>query len=564
VGRDGEIQYVSPSVQHLLGVTPDEVTGAGTFVHPEDRRPLAAHFARVIAERGFHGPIEVRARHRDGTWRWLEVRSTNQLDNPAVRGVVLNARDVTERRDVEDQLAHQALHDTLTELPNRGLMTDRLGQALSRAARLGTKVGVLFVDLDRFKLVNDTRGHDVGDQLLIAVGERLASVTRHGDTIARFGGDEFVIVYEDVRTVNELLRFADRLCRAVADPYDVDGGELYASISVGVAIGGASATADSLLRDADAAMYHAKEQGGGTVTVFDESIRRRARSRLETERALHAGLERSEFALEYQPIFSLADGTISGVEALLRWDTPEHGTILPGEFVELAEETRLIIPIEHQVRALACRQLQRWHQVPAAHDLSLSLNASATQLREAVAFASAIEATLVATGIEPSSLTLEITESFLMEDTEACLDGLAALKALGVNLAVDDFGTRYSSLGYLNRMSLDGLKIDRDFVSRIGPDEGDSAIVAAIVTMAHSLGLWVVAEGVETAAQCTVLTDLGCEFAQGYFFSRPLRPAAMTEMLDSRDRVPRGQSRGRMGVDYSRIGSGPSTNRGSS
>jgi len=528
-----KVRYVSPSIRHLMALEPEEVMAAegSAFIHPDDQRTLAAHFARVIAAPGVHTPIEVRARHGDGTWRWLEVACTNQVDNPVVQGVVLNLRDVTERKEVEGQLSHQALHDSLTGLPNRGLVTDRLTHALARAARVDTRLGVLFLDVDRFKLVNDTRGHDVGDQLLIAAADRLRLATRESDTVARFGGDEFVVVYEDANDVEELLRFAERLCSVVAIPFQVDGTELYATISVGVAIGGAGASADALLRDADAAMYHAKERGGGAVAAFDESIRHRARSRFDMERELRGGLERDEFALEYQPIVALSDGRIVGVEALVRWDHPERGTVPPGEFVELAEETGLIIPIERRIRGIACRQLAEWRATPQLADLSLSLNVSATQLRDAAGFAERVEATLAETGLPASALTLEITESFLMEDTAACLDGLAALKALGIRLVVDDFGTRYSSLGYLNRMSLDGLKIDRSFVSGIGPDELDRAIVAAIITMAKSLGLWVVAEGVETAEQSAVLTKLGCEYAQGFYFSRPLRPEAATVLL---------------------------------
>lgn len=522
---DGRVRYVSPSIQNVLGYDPPSlIDGIGfEFVHRGDLSRLVKHFAVVLATHGHHGAVEMRARHADGTWRWLEVGYTNQLDNPAVAGVVLNFRDVTERRHMADELAHQAVHDSLTGLPNRVLLSDRLEQALTRAARDVSTVGVVFLDLDRFKLVNDTRGHVAGDSLLVAVARRLRSATRAQDTVARFGGDEFVVVYEDVTGIDGLVDRARRLCDMLAVPFVIDGHEVYATISVGVAVGHTGASVEDLLRDADAAMYHAKERGGGTVEVFDESIRLRAHTRYETERALRGALERDEFALVYQPLIEIASGRLIGMEALLRWDHPVRGTIGPGLFIELAEETGLIVAIGAQTLDRACRKLAEWRTLPGAEELGMSVNVSAVQLRDQD-LPGHVASALQLVGLPPDALTLEITESLLIEDTTACLDGLNALNELGVRLVVDDFGTGYSSLGYLNRMHIDGLKIDQTFVQRLGEQPRDTAIISAIIAMADALGLSVVAEGIETADQATRLMDLGCQFGQGFRFAVPLRP----------------------------------------
>jgi diguanylate cyclase (GGDEF)-like protein/PAS domain S-box-containing protein len=382
VDAQGRVQYVSPSVEHIMGYYLDELLNGISFdfVHPDDLTPLATHFAAVLATPGYHGPYELRARHADGSWRWLEVVHTNQLDDPAVRGVVLNFRDVSERKEVEEQLAHQALHDSLTALPNRVLLTDRLDQAIARARRDAAAIGVVFLDLDRFKLVNDTRGHAMGDGLLVAVGRRLRDATRASDTVARFGGDEFVVVYEEVKDVDELVELGENLRKTLAEPFQVDGAELYVTISVGVSLGEPGCSAEGLLRDADAAMYSAKERGGNTVVAFDESIRLRAHSKFETERALRSAVEHEHLDVVYQPVVQLTTGRIVAMEALLRWHHPEYGTVDPGEFIGLAEETGLIVPIGARVLGDACRQLAEWHAT--APELEVSVNVSAVQLRD--------------------------------------------------------------------------------------------------------------------------------------------------------------------------------------
>jgi len=531
---DARLKYVSPSIEHVMGYTVEEMlTCIGAeIVHPEDLETLASHFKRALAAPGFHLPIEIRARVADGSWRWFETVHTNQLDNPAVRGVVMNFRDITERKYAEQELAHQAVHDSLTDLPNRVLLVDRLEQALTRGARNDTNIGVLFLDLDRFKLVNDTRGHAAGDELLRSVARRLREATRAGDTVARFGGDEFVVVYEEgVNDTDELLVLGRRLCEALAEPFMVGANEHYLTASVGAALGRPGASSEALLRDADAAMYHAKEKGGNSIEVVDDAIRQRAHVRFETEHALHGALQRDEFALAYQPIAELATGRAVAVEALLRWEHPVRGTILPSEFIGLAEETGLIVPIGAWVLDRACRQMVEWRGQSSAPELGVAVNLSVVQLRDPE-LVSLVRETLERAGLEPKALTLEITESFLMKDIAPALDVLTALKALGVRLALDDFGTRYASLSRVNRMPLDALKIDRSFVHRLAGEDSDTAIVAAILAMARALGLGVVAEGIETPAQHTQLLALGCRHGQGFRLARPLAPDDVAAVLE--------------------------------
>jgi diguanylate cyclase (GGDEF)-like protein/PAS domain S-box-containing protein len=531
---DARIRYVSPSVEHLMGFAPGDLIGAHgfDFVHDDDLPAIAAHFAAVCATPGSHPPIEVRARRADGSWRWLEAVHTNLLDDPAVGGVVMNFRDVTERKQVEDQLAHQALHDALTALPNRVLLVDRLDQALVRARRSGTSVGVLFLDIDRFKLVNDTRGHADGDLLLAAVARRLRDAVRPSDTVARFGGDEFVVVYENIRNGDELTTVAGRLCDVLSQPFPIEGREVFVTVSIGAVIGKGRASSASLLRDADAAMYRGKEDGGGAVVAFDETIGLQAQRRYETEHALRLAVERDELDLVYQPIVTLDEGRIVGVEALLRWDHPTRGTVEPGDFVELAEETGLIVPIGAETLRRAGDQLRRWRAVPGMGDITMSVNVSGVQLRDS-GFVETVTSVIADSGVNPSSLILEITESSLVDDTTSCLETLTSLTQLGVRLVVDDFGTRYSSLGYLNRMPLHGLKIDRLFVHRLGEHPRDAAIVSAILAMAGALDLAVVAEGVETVAQRTQLLELGCRLAQGFRFAKPQRTDDATAMIEA-------------------------------
>ncbi|HET7486922.1 MAG TPA: EAL domain-containing protein [Acidimicrobiales bacterium] len=418
------------------------------------------------------------------------------------------------------EAVHLANHDTLTGLPNRALVLDRLEHALARTSRGNGSVGVLFVDLDRFKVVNDTLGHSIGDEVLIRIGERLLAAVRPGDTVGRLAGDEFVVVCEDVEDVH-LLSIAERVAATIERPLSLYGRDAVITASIGVAQVSGDVRAEDLLRDADVAMYRAKERGRARIEVFDRTIRARLLERLETEQALRRAIQRDELRLHYQPIVSSADGRLLAVEALVRWEHPERGLVPPAEFIPVAEETGLILPIGRWVLKEACSQLGRWQQDdPSLCRLQMGVNLSARQFTDPD-IVSDVAAALEHAGIAPGALSLEITESVLMEEAEATAETLRGLKDLGVCLSIDDFGTGYSSLSYLKRFPVDVLKIDRSFVDGLGVDPDDHAIVAAVVGLAHSLGLEVVGEGVETALQLDELRRLGCDAAQGYLIARP-------------------------------------------
>ena len=443
-----------------------------------------------------------------------------------------------ERKTLEEQLAHRSMHDPLTGLPNRLLFLDRLGQSIARCVRTGTSVGVAFLDLDRFKNVNDSLGHDAGDELLVAVARKIESMIRPGDTVARFGGDEFAVLCEDLpaETAREqAVEIAERLLATVIRPLVVRGTEMFVGASVGIALSTAGEERpEEVLRDADAAMNHAKEAGRGRVEIFDDTMRTRALAAHSTENALHRALERGEFRLFFQPIINLSDARCVGVEALVRWQHPERGLLHPVEFVPLAEETGLVVQIGLWVLEEAARNAARW-QLEQPEPFLVAVNLSARQLAQPD-LAERVAEIIAATGVRPSSLCFEITESVLMDDAESVLDAITRVRALGVQFAIDDFGTGYSSLGYLKRFPVDSVKIDRSFVTGLGSDPGDAAIVSAVIGLAHALGLRVTAEGVETEEQLTALVALDCDEAQGYFFSPP-QPAPDLRRLIARTRT---------------------------
>jgi diguanylate cyclase (GGDEF)-like protein/PAS domain S-box-containing protein len=443
-----------------------------------------------------------------------------------------------ERKAFEGRLAHQSMHDPLTGLPNRLLFLDRLNQAIARCRRSQTSVGVAFLDLDRFKNVNDSLGHDAGDELLVQVARKLESVIRPGDTVARFGGDEFSVLCEDLPNEtarDQTLEIADRLLSAVLRPLVVRGTEMFVGASIGIAMAtSGDERSEELLRDADAAMSHAKDAGRGRVEVFDDAMRARALTAHATENALHRALQRGEFRIFFQPIVSLSDARCVGAEALVRWQHPERGLLAPAEFIPLAEETGLVVQIGWWVLEEAARNVARW-QLEQAEPFSVSINLSARQLVQPD-LADRVAGVIAETGVQPSSLCFEITESVLMDDAETVLDVITRVRELGVQFAIDDFGTGYSSLGYLKRFPVDSVKIDRSFVTGLATDPGDAAIVSAVIGLAHALGLRVTAEGVETQDQLSSLIALECDEAQGYFFSPP-QPAPDLRSLIARTRT---------------------------
>src|ERR1700730_8893036 len=430
-----------------------------------------------------------------------------------------------------DQLARQAFRDPLTSLPNRALFMDRLQHALTRTERRGERLAVLFLDLDRFQVVNDSMGHRGGDQLCTGVSHRLSACLRPEDTIARLGGDEFAILLEDVKDDKAPTSVADRLTTELQQAFTVEGREVVITVSIGIAMSASRRmTPEDILRDADLAMYHATGKGKARYEVFDKSMNAPAQERMDLELDLRNAVTRGEFVLHYQPVVALPTGRITEVEALVRWKHPQRGLLFPADFVGLSEETGLIVPLGRWVLHEACRQTRQWQLASPDTNLAISVNLSARQLQQP-GLVEEIAAVLHETRLDAADLRLEITETVVMHDAPTTLAKLEALKALGVQLAIDDFGTGYSSLGYLKRFPVDTLKIDRSFVKGIGDDVEDSAIVRAVITVAKSLNLSVTAEGIETAEQLEHLRTLGCDHGQGYFFAKPMASERVPAML---------------------------------
>jgi diguanylate cyclase (GGDEF)-like protein/PAS domain S-box-containing protein len=450
-------------------------------------------------------------------------------------GVTVSGRDIAERKALEQQLVHQAFHDPLTSLPNRALFMNRISHALARTTRGTEAVGVLFLDLDRFKVINDSLGHHAGDRLLAEVSGRLRECVRPGDTVARLGGDEFAVLLEDIEGVNEATQVAERIAVALDAAFICEGREVFVTTSVGIAFSHAGLTSpEELVRDADIAMYHAKSKGKARYEIFDDRAQASAIDRLDLEIDLRAAMSKQEFRLHYQPVVDLATGRIVEIEALIRWEHRDRGLLPPSDFITLSEETGLIVPIGMWVLEEACRQVHAWQSAYETDPpLVLSVNLSARQFQQP-SLVSDIAWLLQQTGLRPDCLKLEITESVVMHDAPATLARLYALKELGVKLAIDDFGTGYSSLSYLKRFPIDVLKIDQGFVRGLGGDADDTAIVRAIITVAKNLNLSVTAEGIETAEQVTLLRELGCDRGQGYYFARPLAADPLASLFAHR------------------------------
>jgi diguanylate cyclase (GGDEF)-like protein len=443
--------------------------------------------------------------------------------------------DVTERKALEEQLEYQALHDALTGLPNRALFMDRLDHAVVRAGRREAQLAVLFMDLDDFKVVNDSLGHEAGDKLLVAVAERLRACLRPEDTAARLGGDEFTILLEDLTGVGGAIRVAERIAEALQTAFVLGRREVFVTASFGIALWDeARQSPADLLRNADQAMYRAKHAGKARYEVFEEAMNARALERLEMENDLRRGLERREFTVHYQPVVMLEAGEVVGFEALVRWDRPEHGLLTAGEFVPLAEDTGLIIPIGRWVLQEACRQARNWQQrYPSDPPPTVFVNLSAKQLQDPD-LVQTVARTARQAGLDPRCLELEITEDAAMDDAPATAAVLEELKTLGVRVAIDDFGTGYSSLSYLERFPVDSLKVDRSFIESLGRDSGATVLVRAMIDLAHALGLRVIAEGVETDEQLRRVRELGCDLAQGCHFSGPLPGEEAGALLETR------------------------------
>ncbi len=542
VSRDTTVGYQTPSSRHVLGREPDEMVGQRLLdlLHPDDRVAAVAYLEEAFTNPGETPRVEWRLRHNDGRWVPVEALARNLTDDASINGVVLTMRDVMERKALEDALSYQALHDPLTGLANRVLFTDRVRHALARRERHDTVLAVMFVDMDDFKTVNDSLGHDAGDQVLATVAARLQLYLREGDSVARFGGDEFGVLLEDVDDTEEAMRIAGRLSTALSESTTVDDKEVAMRASIGVAIHSPElAAADELLRAADAAMSIAKRGGRGGFELFQPEMHAAAMARLELKSDLGRALERGEFVIHYQPTVVLATGLVNGMEALVRWRHPQRGLIAPLDFIPLAEESGLIIPIGRWILATACRQAHEWHQrYPTLPALTMSVNLSAVQLAHPDLVGDVAD-TLAATHVDPRTIVLEITESTLLDRSEVGLDRLRTLRALGLRLAIDDFGTGYSSLSYLRELPVDILKIDKSFIDGLVHNGEALAVASTIIELGRTLRLDTVAEGIEEPQQAGRLLQLACRLGQGYLFARPLHPAAAEEFLDAAVREQR-------------------------
>ncbi|MDQ3862777.1 MAG: EAL domain-containing protein, partial [Actinomycetota bacterium] len=537
--REGKTTFVNPAAAAFSGFDPEELIGKTQHDVIHHSRPDGSPYPKeecpiysALRDGEVHHVDDEVFWRKDGTSFPVEYTSTPIWEDGEVVGAVVTFTDATERKALEVQLERQAFRDSLTDLPNRHLFMNRLGHALERTRRRrGTKVVILFMDLDNFKVINDSLGHRVGDLLLVVVAQRLRRCLRPEDTLARFGGDEFVVLLEDVEKPVDALRVAGRITDELRRPFTVEGRELFVTASIGIALGDARAKdPQGLVQDADTAMYRAKEEGSD-YKVFDPAMYERAMERLELENDLRRALENEEFTIYYQPRFRLGQSDrIEGVEALVRWEHPNRGLLLPDDFVPIAEETGLIIPIGGWVIREACRQAKEWQErYPSEPPLSMCVNLSAGQVRRPSLLRD-VGSILLETGLKANSLILEITEGALLKDTAMIATIFRELKALGVRLAIDDFGKEYSSLSYLGRLPLDALKIDDSFVESLGESPTNRTIVEAVISLTHSLGLEVVGEGVESAEQLERLRRMGCDLVQGYHLARP-SPSEEVEWL---------------------------------
>ncbi|NEQ35057.1 MAG: EAL domain-containing protein [Okeania sp. SIO3I5] len=542
----GIYQYVSPSQERILGYTSTELIGKSVLelIHPNDRWWVEQDIEEVKQyPKMRRGLGEYQVRHKNGSWCVLEAMVMNLLDDESVQGIVINCHDVTEKKSAQEKLRRQSFYDSLTDLPNRALLMDRLQQALGYIHINSSNLfAVLTINLDRFKIINESHGHSMGDKLLIEIAQRIKTCLRPGDTVARIGSDEFVILLEKIDDREDAIGSATLIQEAIARPLELDGDKLSITASIGIVISSDDYKwAGDLVRDANIAMDQAKVQNPGSYLVFTSSMHSYVTEMMQLERDLRQAVDMLEefsfscsiantFLLNYQPIVSLSTGDLVGFEALARWRNSERGMVSPIKFIPIAEETGLIIPLGQWVFWEACRQLQEWQKIYSQTNLTIAINISSKQFSQSNLILQ-IQRILEKTGIDVQGLKIEITESVVMDNAESATKVLSHLRELGMQLSVDDFGTGYSSLSYLHRFPINTLKIDKSFVTNMGVNGENCEIVRAIVTLAHSLGLDVVAEGIETEEQLTQLKDLGCEYGQGYLFSKPVNVTEATALL---------------------------------
>jgi diguanylate cyclase (GGDEF)-like protein/PAS domain S-box-containing protein len=532
IDASGITTFFNSHMAGMLGHDVGEILGQSPFDFRDvEIRELAA-MIRARHRLGLDGPIDFRFVRQDGSDVWTSIRvSPIHGVEGTYGGALAIFSDVTQRKSAEADVAYLRTHDLLTGLPNRALLIGRLEMAVRRSLRQGTSLAVLSCDLDRFNVINESMGRAAGDIVLATIASRLDAVMDPGDTVARIGDDEFIVCCEGLDDDAQATRGCDRIASALEAPVDIDGRDVFVTASIGIrVVTGFAEPAEVLLRDADAAMYRAKRSGGACSSVFDDSLRLKKGRRLALECDLHGALERGELHVRYQPVISVSDGVLAGVEALLRWERPGKGTLAPADFIAIAEDTGLILPIGLWVLDQACRQLHEWDQLGAG-PLTMAVNVSPRQLRSP-AFVTQVAEVVRRTGVRPGDVCLEVTETVLIEDAGVADSVLASLRALGVRIALDDFGTGYSSLNHLHQFPVDVLKIDRSFISNLGADVEATVIVTSVVRLAQGLGLEVVAEGVDTAEQLQHLRLLGCQLAQGYFWSRPVPPDQLGSWLE--------------------------------
>lgn len=538
---EGRITYQSPSVHRILGYEQDSLIGeiGLSFVHPDDLQSMKD--ASRLLKRNSESEVlrECRFRHFDGSWRILEgIAKIISDDESGTRGILLNARDVNERKALESKLFHQAFHDPLTNLANRLLFKSRVEEALITAAGGDFEVAVLFLDLDDFKNINDTLGHEAGDKLLIELTEKLRLCVRARDTVARLGGDEFAILIEGGEVRDKAVSVAARVLENVSQSFNLGGIEVKIGISIGIAFKDATeTTAEELLRNADVAMYSAKGKGKNRYVVYETEMHRNLLAQVELEKDLRQAIETNQLNLNYQPIINMRSGLVTGMEALVRWKHPTRGMIPPVEFIAIAEQTGLIVPLGRWILLEACLRAKSMFE-RHGNELTVTINISGKQL-EHPEFIGDLAEVIRKVRIDPGKIILEITESTMMEDTETILRLLHRIKSLGIRLAIDDFGTGYSSLSYLQQFPIDILKIDRSFVTGIEVSPQKNAVARTIINLSDTLQLATVAEGIENNHQAEILRELGCEFGQGYFFSRPMEIGQFDELLSNMNAASR-------------------------
>ncbi len=533
---EGKTIYESPAASRILGYPTGSLIGKTPFqaVHPGDADRAREAF-ETLATGSSPVFIELRYRRADGSWIWLETVGNNLLEHPGVEGVVLTSRDVTERKHAEERAQYLANYDILTGLPNRTLMYDRVSQAVAYAKRSRERIALLHFDVDRFKMINDSLGHDIGDEILKSAAERIKRCTREGDTVARVGGDEFTILMPDAGRLGDVTAFAAKILSEIAQPFPSEREDVFVSASIGVSMfPDDSRSPDSLIKHADAAMHSAKTLGRNNYQFFTQALNEEVQQRMELETGLRLALKRDEMRLVYQPKVDLQTREIIGAEALLRWDHPKHGSISPARFIPVAEDSGLVGEIGEWVLRDACRQIRQWQKMGLSPQIAINVSARQFQQYDVAQLVSDV---IGQAQISPHLLEIELTESAVMHDAESSIVTVEKLKQLGVRVSIDDFGTGYSSLSYLKRLPLDLLKIDQSFVRDISSDPNDAAIVRAIITLARNLGMKVIAEGVEDEAQLSFLNAYGCQYAQGFLFGEPMSAEELTWRMQPREKT---------------------------